>query len=218
MMIAEEAGAWKGILGGPLGIRVMTTTDQAAIDMAPADDGLYLDSNVPNSSLATIAVQFDTGATYTLAAQISPGAPTCRILINDADSTSFIYALTSGKSAEIIAGSHIYPISLLGTSYAIDALNFYGKEHGLHLPPPFSPAKPYSSALLLATPAQDDHDHVAGGHNWPLYVANVLAAAAFPTLGRAGAGSGRYAALGSCRAGRLTLIAATARAGVRGGR
>jgi hypothetical protein len=146
MKIAEEAGAWKVIIGGPLGIYVVTQTDRAALGVVPADDGLYLYANVANAGLETITVQFDLGTNYTLAPQIAAGAPTYKILIDASDSPSFLHALTAGKTATIIAGPDTYPVSLAGTAPAIAALSFYGKEHDLRLPPPFTPARPYGSA------------------------------------------------------------------------
>src|SRR6202035_3988183 len=69
MSIVEEAGAWKVILGGPIGVYVVTITDQAALGIVPAENGLYLYANVPDAGLQTISVQFDGGMSYTLAVQ-----------------------------------------------------------------------------------------------------------------------------------------------------
>lgn len=146
MRIVEDAGSWKVLIGGLLGIYVVTQADQVAVGIAPAHDGLYVYANIPDAGLEAITMQFDTGAKYTLAAQVAAGAPTYKVLVGASDSTLFIHALTAGKAAKIIAGPNTYPIPLAGTAPAIDALNFYGKEHDLGLPPPFTAAKPYGSA------------------------------------------------------------------------
>jgi hypothetical protein len=158
--IAEEAGTWKVLVGGPRSIYLITQTDRAALGIAPADNGLYLYAEVPDAGLETVTVRFDDGSDYTLAVQITQDVPTYRALIANTlppgqspETISFIHALTAGRTATIVAGANVYAISLAGTSAAVDALNFFGKEHDLNLPPPFTAAKPYAATLAAANPA-----------------------------------------------------------------
>lgn len=155
MKIVEDAGAWKVIIGGMTGIFVVGQSGQAILSVVPANQSLYLYARVSDVGLETISVHFEDGTGYILPPS-TDNAAQYRLTIGAADSISFIHALTAGKTALIVAGPHTYPISLAGSSSAIDALSFYGKEHDLNLPPPFTPAVPYGPAetqTLAVTPA-----------------------------------------------------------------
>lgn len=152
MSIVVETGAWKVLLGGPLEIYVITMTDQVTIAITPIENGLQLSANVPEQGLDAIAVQLDGATTYTLAAQNAAGAGVYGVLVGASESRQFIHALTAGKAGKIVAGGNSYPFSLSGTSSAIEGLSFYGKEHGLHLPPPFTPATPLIAGVAILLP------------------------------------------------------------------
>ena len=150
-LIAEQAGNWEVVIQAEKTVVVRTVAGPVPMAIRPGDNSLYLIIASPDAS-APNTVHFDTGLDVTMTPNNGPGSQIMRTLITAAQSPGLIHALTAGKAATLVVGDKTFPISLAGTSPAIDALNFFGKEHSLNLPPPFASAPDLGSDQPSETP------------------------------------------------------------------
>lgn len=135
--IIEQAENWKGLTLDGKDFVIQSLNPGPKMVVAITNNGLSAVIAVSAQEGQNATIQFDDGYSLPLGAERG----LFRANINAAMMPAFIHAFTASKALIFQQGNNETAISLAGTSYAIDAMSFFTKEHDISLPPPFVPAK-----------------------------------------------------------------------------
>lgn len=152
--IIENAGEWSDVLINESNLCISSNQDGFTIRITPEPNKHFLYVTVVLQQSIGIDGLFQIGSFSLPIKYLSAGGPmpTFGAIIPADETSDFVHAFTSLKTALVRIGSTDYTISLTGTSAAIDGLNFYAHEHRLDLPKPFSDTTTTSSDQTAQSP------------------------------------------------------------------